>query len=132
MGRDEDGFTLVEVIVALVVATASIASLYQIYTFGWRAVRTANLEAAALVLAQNQLAAAGVETPLAEGSWSGELLPGLRWTSRIQPYVTFEGAFEDIVARGAYWVDVRVEWADGGHLPARSLHLTTIKIGKTP
>ena len=130
MRRSEEGFTLLEVIVALAIATASIASLYQIYAVGWRGVRLASLDRAAIEVAKNQLASAGVETPLTEGTSSGVSAGGVEWTTEIRPYEPADAVvtLNEPDGPAAYWVSVKVAWREGLLRPQRTLDLTTIKL----
>ncbi len=130
MQRSDAGFTLLEVIVALAIASASVASLYQIYTLGWRGVRLVGIDATALRVAQNQLASAGVETPLEVATASGISSDGIAWTSDITAY---EGATAaEPSGLSAYWVSVRVVWREGSARAERSLELRTLKLKRSP
>ena len=128
--RPDAGFTLLEVIVALAIASASIASLYQIYALGWRGERLAALDNAALQAARNQLASAGVETPLEAGSASGVSGDGISWSQDITPYAGETGTERSGLT--AFWVSVRVGWREGPARPERSYELKTIKLKSTP
>lgn len=131
MRPSEDGFTLLEVIVALAIATASIAALYQIYAVGWRGVRLASLDRVAIEVAKNELTSAGVETPLAEGTASGVSADGVEWTTEIRPYALPDApiSLNEPARPEAYWVSVKVAWREGPFHPERSLELQTIKLG---
>ena len=63
----EDGFTLMETIVALIIFVACYVLIQQVLSLGWRGVSASQGELGALHVAQMRLAAAGVEAPLAEG-----------------------------------------------------------------
>ena len=132
MRRRDAGFTLLEVIVALALATASVASLYQIYTRGWRGVRLAGSDSAALEVAKNQLASAGLESPLAAGTTSGLSPEGVSWTSEIRAYVPPGDGGSEAALPLAYWVNVKVVWREGPARPQRSLELQTIKLKRGP
>jgi general secretion pathway protein I len=136
--RAEEGFTLLEVIVALAIAAASVASLYKIYAVGWRGVRLAGIDSAAIEVARTQLASAGIETPLEDGTFSGVSPDGIEWTSEIRSYlppdeqgIPFPPSAE-AKAPQAYWVRVRVVWKEGRARPERSLELETIKLKVSP
>jgi general secretion pathway protein I len=134
--RTENGFTLLEVIVALAIAVASVASLYKIYAVGWRGVRLAEIDSAAIEVAKSQLASAGVEAPLQEGTASGVAPGGIAWTSEVRSYVPPNGLDAPPSAQAkapqAYWVRVRVTWNEGPARPERSLELETIKLKLNP
>jgi prepilin-type N-terminal cleavage/methylation domain-containing protein len=127
-GGGSSGFTLVETLVALVVFVAGYLAVHQAVTAGWRGAQAAWAEGAATRLAQSRLAAAGVEARLEEGERSGETADGLGWTLRTERYRRpgSDGAPERIAG---YWVTVTVRWDGGALRPARSLRLTTLKLG---
>lgn len=132
MRRSDAGFTLLEVIVALAIAAASVASFYQIYTLGWRGVRLAGLDHAAIEVAKNQLASAGVETPLTEGTTEGVSSGGIAWTSEVRPYES-PGQLNGTPSQPSpYWVRVTVVWTEGPARPERSLELETVKLAGPP
>jgi general secretion pathway protein I len=138
MRRSDAGFTLLEVIVALAIAAASVASLYQIYALGWRGVRLAELDRAAIEVAQNQLASAGVETALQDGEDSGVSPEGIKWATKIVAYESADAASLPPLEGGqneskqqlplVYRVRVTVEWKEGPARPNRVLELETIKL----
>lgn len=132
MRHKDAGFTLLEVIVALAIATASVASLYQIYTLGWRGVRLAAIDSAALEVAKNQLASAGLESPMVEGITSGLSPEGVSWTSEIRAYEPPGGGGFEATGPLAYWVNVKVVWREGPARPQRSIELQTIKLKSGP
>jgi prepilin-type N-terminal cleavage/methylation domain-containing protein len=129
--RGSPGFTLIETLVALVIFVAGYLLVHHSVSLGWRGAQVAWAESAALRLARSRLAAAGVETRLQDGGQSGETDDGFSWTLRTEPYRSPDigGTAEKIAG---YWVTVTVRW-DGGVLrPARSLRLTTLKLGSPP
>lgn len=128
MRRRESGFTLVEVLVALAIATLLAAALYRGLGVGWRALRIADREAAAVDVARARLAAIGVETPLEAGQRSG-VDAGVRWSETVVPH---DGDADETetgsrAASGLYRVTVEVRWHDGGARGERSFTLVTLK-----
>jgi prepilin-type N-terminal cleavage/methylation domain-containing protein len=125
------GFTLIETLVALVLFVAGYLIVHHSVSVGWRGAQVAWVESAALRLAHARLAAAGVETRLSEGEAAGETEDGLRWTLRTERYRRpgGDGGAERIAG---YWVTVTVRWHGGVLHPARSLQLTTLKLGAAP
>src|SRR5262245_6155254 len=67
----DDGFTLIETIVALIIFVACYVLIQQGLALGWRGVSTSQGELKALHIAEARLAAAGVESPLSEGQQTG-------------------------------------------------------------
>jgi general secretion pathway protein I len=118
------GFTLLEVLIALVIFALAFGVLAQIFQTGLRQSATAEVTTAATLLARSQLARVGVELPLEAGELDGETEDGLRWQTVIQEAKppTEEGL-------ASYLVEVTVTWGPG---PAEQLTLTTLRIGSLP
>lgn len=77
------GFTLVEVIVAVVIAAVALSALAGVFGGGARAAAAASELTRANAYAESLLASAGVEKPLADGTESGSTADGLRWTMTV-------------------------------------------------
>jgi general secretion pathway protein I len=118
------GFTLLEVLIALVIFALAFGVLAQIFQTGLRQSATAEVTTAATLLARSQLARVGVELPLEAGELDGETEDGLRWQTVIQEA---EPPTEEGLA--SYLVEVTVAWGEG---PAEQLTLTTLRIGSLP
>jgi prepilin-type N-terminal cleavage/methylation domain-containing protein len=85
------GFTLLEVIVAVVIAALCIAALSQVFATGVRAAGTSSDYMRAVTLAQSLLSGVGVEKTVADGSESGTSRDGrLFWTLSIASEPTDE------------------------------------------
>ena len=123
-GRAAPGFTLLEVLVALLVFGLLFGVLAQIMRTGLRQSASAETTVMASLLARSQLARVGVELPLAPGEVEGEA-DGMHWRTAIRLAEPLSGE-SDI---GAYTVDVTVAWGAG---EAQQLTLTTLKLGPPP
>jgi general secretion pathway protein I len=77
------GFTLVEVIVAVVIAAVALSALAGVFGGGARAASAASELTRANAYAERLIASAGVEKPLADGVESGSTADGLRWTITV-------------------------------------------------
>ena len=89
--RVQQGFTLLEVIVAVVIAALCLAALSQVFATGVRAASTSSDYMRAMTLAQSLLAGVGVEKATSDGSESGTSSDGrLTWTVTISPEPTDE------------------------------------------
>ena len=89
--RQQQGFTLLEVIVAVVIAALCLAALSQVFATGVRAASTSSDYMRAMTLAQSLLAGVGVEKATSDGSESGTSSDGrLTWTVTISPEPTDE------------------------------------------
>jgi general secretion pathway protein I len=118
------GFTLLEVLVALIIFALAFGILAQIFQTGLRQSTTAEVATEATLFAQSQLARVGVELPLQVGEVAGENEDGLRWQTAIREA---EPPTEEGVA--SYLVEVTVAWGPG---PADQVTLTTLRIGYLP
>jgi len=67
------GMTLIEVLVAFVVLSVTMAVILQIFTGGMRNARMADSYSRAVFLAESRLAAVGTERPLLPGVESGQV-----------------------------------------------------------
>ncbi len=133
--RDDDGFTLLEILVALIIFALLFGVLAQIFQTGLRQARVAETASAATALARARLARVGVEVPLAPGEIEGESEGGLRWRTTIQLAALpaeedlgpAEGEVEmDLVP---WLVEVSVAWGPGA---GEQVTLTTLRVGPPP
>ena len=131
------GFSLIEVIVALVVFSSVFVALYRGLAGGGRAVQRANLEAQATRIAVSRLAVAGIGQPLADGqTYVGED-DRFSWRVSVQRYVdpadaeqfTLQRTFSGDATIRAFWVDVDVSWQAAGGARTDAVRLRTLKLG---
>lgn len=80
----DDGFTLVEMLVAMAILAMGLAGILRALDGGWRGLARAEQETEALAVARNKLAAAGVEYPLVEGLVAGTTVAGVAWEIDIR------------------------------------------------
>lgn len=80
------GFTLLEVIVAIVIAALCLSALAQVFATGMRSASITSDYTRAMTLAQGLLSGAGVEKSLNDGAESGTSPDGrLAWTLTVSP-----------------------------------------------
>lgn len=77
------GFTLLEVLVAFVIAALALAVMYQIYARGSAAAALGREYAEAVAIAENKLAELGVAEPLEQTATSGSVADKYHWDLRI-------------------------------------------------
>jgi general secretion pathway protein I len=123
--RHAPGFTLLEVLVALIVFALVFGILAQILRTGLRQSATAETTATATLLARSQLARVGTELPIEAGEIEGEA-DGMRWRTAIE---LVRSASEE-TDLAAYRVRVTVAWGDDQ--APQEVTLTTIRIGPAP
>lgn len=118
--RSVQGFTLIEVLVALAILGVSLAAIYEAFGTGLRNERQTRFYEEAVALAEARLAQVGTELPAAVGRWSGEEA-GFRWTLRLQPAVDEPLTYEPSLVR-LLEVTVEVEWLDRSRRKTIALH----------
>ncbi len=122
------GMTLIEVLVAFVVLSVTMAVILQIFSGGMRNARLAEGYNRALFLAQSQMASVGQEQKLAVGESSGSVGDGLHWRVTIDGYDD-EGAVERYaLTQRLYQVRVRVDW-NSGDGQQRQVQLVSLRLG---
>ncbi len=118
MPRDE-GFTLLEVLVAFVIAAMALGLLFGAAGDGVAAVQTAGRTEEAISRAKSHLAALGRDVMLADGSFRGDDGGGYRWQIRVTPLAT---STPSLPAPGAvrqwpltlYAIEVTLSWTEDG------------------
>ena len=116
------GFTLLEILVALMIFALAFGVLAQIMQTGFRQSTVARSLAGATLLARSELARVGIEVPLQVGAAEGESEDGMRWQTEIE---LVEEPGED-QSLALYQVQVTVAW---GASPAEQLVLMTLRTG---
>jgi general secretion pathway protein I len=113
-GCSEQGFSLIEVLVAFMILAMSLTVLMRIFSGGLANVAVAGDYSRALVLAQSQLARAGVSEPLAPGDLGGTWEQQFHWRQVVRPYMPWDTDSNASLTVSAYLVSVIVEWERGG------------------
>ena len=119
-----DGFTLVEVVVALAILAVSLGALLRIFSNDLSRASQIEAEVVANSLAQTLLARAGIDQPLVNGETSGQFNNGFRWRLRVAPYV--DGQDATAAPEVARLLSALVSWQDGGI--ERSVSLATLRL----
>lgn len=83
---DESGFTLIEVLVALVILGLSVGGVLAAIANGLSLAHRGKGELAASALAQSLLDRVGRDLPLEDGERSGLAEDGLNWRLTVAPY----------------------------------------------
>lgn len=117
------GFTLLEVLVALIIFGIAFGVLAQIVQSGLRQSDTAAATTTAVLLARSQLARVGADVPLQPGALEGETAEGFRWRTVILPAEI--APREDELA--LYLVEVSVAWGPLEGEPA--VTLASLRLG---
>jgi len=121
------GMTLIEVLVAFVVLSVTMAVILQIFTGGMRNARLSDSYSRAAFLAESRLAAIGVERLLTVGDESGQVEPDFHWQVRIAPVGDGGAADRQLLPVRLYEVQVRVSWNEDGR--ERQLLVNSLRLG---
>jgi general secretion pathway protein I len=126
------GFTLVEVLVALVIFGLAFAVLARIVQTGILQSGRAEAMTTATLLARSQLARIGGEVAVVEGELEGNAGGGFHWRIMIRPAV-LDGDRPDRAESSdgqplilPYLVEVTLAWGEGA--PAEALTLTSLRL----
>lgn len=118
-----EGFTLVEVLVALAITGLSLSFLVMAVNTGLENANRADEYLEANQRAQSYLAGVGIVVPLAPGRYSGVDGAGFSWRIRVSPPITQISKGDGSgSALGLYPVDVSVAWHTGSRESVVSLH----------
>jgi general secretion pathway protein I len=123
--RDDSGFTLVEVIVALAMLSIGLTVLLGQISGGLRQAANAERMAEAASLTQSLVAEVGADLPIGAEERDGHFPNGYRWHLRMHPYGDAKEQEEWPV--GLYTISAEVEWGEGEQ--RRSFGLTTLRVG---
>lgn len=109
MLRADDGFTLLEMIVALVLMSLAMAIVAKEMSNSRLADRTTQRSIAALYVARSKIAEIGSTYPLQVGRWNGKEANGIAWSITIDPYLADmqPEAFRSYFVRVSAWPEVK-------------------------
>lgn len=133
MTRREEGFSLIEVLLALLVCASALVMTMQGLSLGWRSTRAAGGEASALALGRSLLAEAGGTRRLEPGRSEGDS-GGIMWSIVIKEHEA-QALSLDPRARTSqrgYWIEVELSWREGARSTPRSLRLVTMRSAGEP
>jgi general secretion pathway protein I len=125
------GFTLVEILVAMVVLAVAAVSLLQSFAGGLRATDSARQRTYAMLLAQSKLAVVGIELALEAGASEGRFDDRFAWRVVISPAgdgAPAEDAGAIATAVEVMNVTVTVSWPALD--PSGSVQLTSARLGR--
>lgn len=118
----EQGFTLLEVVIAFIIAALALATLFEGGLGGLRASTVSSRTLEAIARAQSHLASATLEGALTAADTQGEEGGGFHWQVRVTQ--TAAGA------PALFAVSVAESWSEAGH--RRVVQLDTQRVGLAP
>ena len=127
--RQEGGFSLLEVLVALLITGIAMGALFQGALGGLRAADISGRTEEALSRARSRLAALGQAGPIQPGDRQGDDGGGYRWRERVSP-ASARPATPGTPELALYQVQLRISWGEG--LGVRSVTLETRRLGSAP
>lgn len=126
------GFSLLEVLVAFIILSLALGVLMRIFSGGLGNIGAAEHYSRAVAIAESQLAAAGIESPLTEGENAGEIENGYTWRTSVRRYDADEQPLEGVVLPvDLYQVEVTVNWDHTATTP-RTLRFVTLRATPRP
>jgi len=121
------GYTLIEVLVALMVMVLSLTVLFRIFSSGLRNISEAADYTRAVLVAETQLASAGTGEALEVGRTQGKEGDRFRWTRIVSDYFPYSDGGQITLPVSAFHITVIVEWLHSGH--RRRINLSSIRLG---
>lgn len=126
----QQGFSLLEILVAFSILALSLGVLLNIFSGGLRRAIISEEYQQAVTIAQSKMALAGVEEELQEGNIQGTVAEKFFWNTQIELFDFDElGLVADDVNVFPFKVTVVVEWLAGEN--NRQVELTTLKLSST-
>jgi prepilin-type N-terminal cleavage/methylation domain-containing protein len=123
----ESGMTLLEVIVALVILSLGLASLFNTVSLGTHTASVADQQRAATAAAQSLLAELGRSRPIIDGTSDGAFPNGQNWRLDIKPLETQSPVSAPLQGDA---VTLTVSWPDNSQ--GRSLVFDTLVLTASP
>jgi general secretion pathway protein I len=120
------GYTLIEVLVAMTILAMSLTVLFRIFSSGLLNIDVSAQYAKAVVIAETQLTAAGLENELRPGHTEGTIDEHYYWLRTVETYVQPGQSTDQDLPVVAFLVTVQVEWQHRGR--SRQISLNSIRL----
>jgi general secretion pathway protein I len=120
------GYTLIEVLVAFMIMAMALTVLLRIFSGGVRNIAVSSDYATAVLIAESQLAAAGIGEVMYAGETRGVEDERFEWTRSVTPYMPEPGPATTVKNVHAWHVTVTVEWPVDDR--SRSIDMSTVRL----
>jgi len=127
--RHQQGFSLLEILVAFMILAMSLTVIYRIFSGGLRNIALSEDYTRAALIAESRLSAAGISEPLLAGVTSGQWDQRFRWERVIEHYQPWKQDTEFRAPLAAYRVTINVYWEHTGN--TRKITLSSVRLGRT-
>lgn len=124
--RQQQGYTLIEVLVAMMILAMSLTVLFRIFSTGLVNVDVSADYARAVIVAETQLAAAGLDAELRQGQAEGAVDEQFYWLRTVENYVLAGKSADQEMPVSAFLVTVAVEWERRGR--TRRVTLNSVRL----
>ena len=128
--RAPAGFTLIEVLVALVIVGLAVTAIAEVFGNGLISQKVASDAHTALALAEERLALTGTKAALHPGTERGTFAERFAWQTTVSLFVDGNDEktpFQRVGSPLLYRVVVDVDWRSGRH--SQKLTLSTLRLG---
>lgn len=96
-GGGDEGFTLLEVLVAFVILAGAVILGFRIFSDGLRGLQTARERSELTAVARRELARLELSSALRAGSFTGVDAEGFTWSAEVRPAISSEPGATDAV-----------------------------------
>jgi general secretion pathway protein I len=124
--RHIQGYTLIEVLVAMAILAMSLPVLFRIFSTGLLNVDVSADYARAVIVAETRLATAGLDAELRQGQTEGTVDERFYWLRTVENYVLSGQSGDQEMPVAAFLVTVAVEWQHRGR--TRQVSLNSIRL----
>lgn len=121
---ETEGFTLIEVLVALAILSISLGVMLQVFSANLDRMHRNQAASVASALLQSTVDALGKTIPLQTGAKEGEFSPDYRWRLEIAPYGTEED--QKVWPVAVYAVAIKIFWGNADR--PKSLSVQTLRL----